>query len=199
MFYLWANSRHPRTNRLLHAQQHTTHNKKQNTLSPWSPQAAGFQWLQFYRWVQSPYVARLITIIATWQHTFFWWHLLFLYLFYYYSMCSGSVRSLTKGEFLKIYLVLFLCRCIETMRTNPIYPALPYFSISPKYSSCFCLILDRGGGGRHCHNVIRKVEVGSVVVSVAFLLRKKILRNKRKTLQSHHPKSRRWLLWCKSF
>jgi hypothetical protein len=84
-------------------------------------------------------------------------------------MCSGSARLLTKGEFLKIYLVLFLCRCIETMRTNPSYLALPYLAMSPEYSSCFSLILD-GGGGRHCHNVLRKVEVGLVVVSVALLI-----------------------------
>jgi hypothetical protein len=36
-----------RTNCLLHTQQHTTHNIKHKTLSPWSPQAAGFQRLQF--------------------------------------------------------------------------------------------------------------------------------------------------------
>ena len=29
-------------------------------------------------------------------------------------MCSGSARSLPKGEFLKMYLVIFLCRCIKT-------------------------------------------------------------------------------------
>ena len=62
-------------------------------------------------------------------------------------MCSGSARSLTKGEFLKIYLVIFVCRCIETRRTNPIYPAIPYLLMSPENSSCFGLLSDRGGGG----------------------------------------------------
>jgi hypothetical protein len=81
-------------------------------------------------------------------------------------MCSGSAGSLTKGEFLKIYLVLFLCRCIEIMQTNPCYLAIPYLVMSPENSSCFGLISDRGGG-HHCHNVFRKVAVGSVVVSVA--------------------------------
>jgi hypothetical protein len=62
-------------------------------------------------------------------------------------MCSGSACSLAKGEFLKIRLGIFLCHCIETMRTNPIYPV-----------------------GRHCHDVFSKVEVGSVVVRVALLI-----------------------------
>ena len=84
-------------------------------------------------------------------------------------MCSGSARLLTKGEFLKIYLVPFLCHCIETACTNPSYPALPYLGMLPKYSSFFGLILDRGGG-RHCHNVFRNVEVGLVVISIALLI-----------------------------
>ncbi len=83
-------------------------------------------------------------------------------------MCSGSARSLTKGEFLKIYLVLFLCRCIETTQTNPSYLVIPCLAMSPENSSCFGLISD-GGGGRHWHDVFRKVDVGSVVVSVALL------------------------------
>jgi hypothetical protein len=55
------------------------------------------------------------------------------------------------------------------MQTNPSYPAIPYLAMSPENSSCFGLILDRGGG-RHCHNVFRKVEVGSVVVSISLLI-----------------------------
>jgi hypothetical protein len=84
-------------------------------------------------------------------------------------MCSSLARSLTNGEFLKIYLVIFLRGCIKTTCTNPIYPAIPYLEMSPDNSSCFGLILDRGGG-RHCHNVFSKVEVGSVVVRVLLLL-----------------------------
>ncbi len=49
----YANGGHPRTNRLLHTKQHTTH-KKHITSSPWSSQAIGFQRLQFYRWVSNP-------------------------------------------------------------------------------------------------------------------------------------------------
>jgi hypothetical protein len=84
-------------------------------------------------------------------------------------MYSSSARLLTKGEFLKIYLVLFLCRCIETTCIKTSYLLISYLVMSPKYSSCFGLILDRGGGC-HCHNVFRKVEVGLVVVSVALLI-----------------------------
>ncbi len=84
-------------------------------------------------------------------------------------MCSGSARSLTKGEFLKVYLAIFLCHCIETTCTNPSYLAISYLAMSPEKSSCFGLISDMGGG-RHCHNVISKVEVGLVVVSVAVLI-----------------------------
>jgi hypothetical protein len=61
-------------------------------------------------------------------------------------ICSGSACSLTKGEFLKIYLVLFLCCCNETMPTNPRYLLIPYLVMSPEFSSCFGLISDRGGG-----------------------------------------------------
>jgi hypothetical protein len=42
--------------------------------------------------------------------------------------------------------------------------------MSPKYSSCFGLIFGEREGGRHCHDVFRKVEVGSVVVSKALLI-----------------------------
>jgi hypothetical protein len=59
-------------------------------------------------------------------------------------MCSGSAHSLTKGEFLKVYLVKFFCRYIETMCTNPSYLAIPYLAMSPENSSCFGLISDMG-------------------------------------------------------
>jgi hypothetical protein len=61
-------------------------------------------------------------------------------------MCSGSARSLTKGKFLKVYLMMFLCRFIETLRTNPSYPAIPYLGMSSENSSRFGLISDGGGG-----------------------------------------------------
>jgi hypothetical protein len=47
---------------------------------------------------------------------------------------------------------------------------MPYLAMLPDISSCFDLILDRGGGGRHCQDVFSKVEVGSAVVSVALLI-----------------------------
>ncbi len=103
-------------------------------------------------------------------------------------MCSSSEPSLTKGEFLKLYLVICLCRCIETTRTTPIYPAIPYLVMSPENSSCFGLLLDRGRG-RHCHDVFSKLEERfTVVVSIALLiivnkhLRKQILKKKTKDL-----------------
>ncbi len=74
-------------------------------------------------------------------------------------MCSGSARSLTKGKFLMVYLVMFLCRCIKTKCTNPSYLAIPYLGMSPENSSRFGLISD-GGGKRHCHDVFSKLEVG---------------------------------------
>jgi hypothetical protein len=71
--------------------------------------------------------------------------LTFLYLFNCYSMFSSSARSLTKGEFLKVYLVMFLCCCIKTICTNPSHLVIPYLAMSLENSSCFGLILDRGG------------------------------------------------------
>ena len=60
-------------------------------------------------------------------------------------MCCGLARSLTKGEFLKVYLVIFLCRCIETTCANHSYPEIPYLAMLPENSSCFGLISDRVG------------------------------------------------------
>ena len=74
-------------------------------------------------------------------------------------MCSGSACSLTKGKFLKVYLVMFLCCCMETTRTNPSYPVIPYLGMLPENSSHFGLISD-GGGKRRCHDVFSKLEVG---------------------------------------
>ncbi len=61
----------PRIKHLSHTTTtHNTQTKKHKTRSPWSPQATGFQRLQFYRWVQPPYVAQSIMIIATRRCTF---------------------------------------------------------------------------------------------------------------------------------
>jgi hypothetical protein len=90
--------------------------------------------------------------------------------FFYFTIiliCSGSACSLTKGEFLKIYLVLFLCCCIETMHTNPSYPSIPYLAMSLKFSSCFNLISE--GGGRHCHDVFRRRGRLWLLLAVALL------------------------------
>jgi hypothetical protein len=74
---------------------------------------------------------------------------------------------------------MFLCRCIETMHTNPSYPGIPYLTMLPENSSCFGLLFDRGWRC-HCHDVFSKVEVGSVVVCIALVInnRKKTLRKK---------------------
>jgi hypothetical protein len=141
-----------------------TQHKKHKTPSPRSPQAAGFQTLQFYRWVQSLYTTRLIMIIAMQQCTIYWWHYFFFYLFNCYSMSSSSARLLSKGEFLKVYHMMFFCHYIEMMCTN-----------NPSYldvaGELILFWLDFGqGGGCHFHDVFSKVEVGSVVVSVALLL-----------------------------
>ncbi len=50
--------------------QQTQDHKNQKTPTPWSPPPAGFQRLQFYRWVWLPCVAQLISISATWQCNF---------------------------------------------------------------------------------------------------------------------------------
>jgi hypothetical protein len=84
-------------------------------------------------------------------------------------MCNGLARSLTKGEFLKVYLVIFLCCCIKTTCTNPSYLVIPYLAMLPENSSCFRPDFGQGGG-HHCHNVFSKVEIDSVVVSVVLLL-----------------------------
>ena len=88
---------------------------------------------------------------------------------YYYSMCSSSACSLNKGEFLKSISCFLLCHCIETMRTNPSYPGIPYLAMLRENSSCLGLISERGGV-RHCHDVSRNEEVGSAGVSVALLI-----------------------------
>ncbi len=84
-------------------------------------------------------------------------------------MCSHSACLLTKVEFLKIYLVLLLCRCIEMTCTNSSYPSILYLAMPPKYSSCFGLISDRGGG-RHCNDVFRKRKRLGLLLAVALLI-----------------------------
>ena len=59
-------------------------------------------------------------------------------------MCSVSARSLTKGEFLKVYLVIFLFPFIETMCANPSYPVILFGNVAGELI-LFRLISDRGG------------------------------------------------------
>ncbi len=60
-----ADTQEPTASRTHDNTQHTTHNTQHKTPSPSSPQAAGFQRLQFYSWERLPYIAQSITIIAT--------------------------------------------------------------------------------------------------------------------------------------
>ena len=48
-------------------------------------------------------------------------------------------------SFLFYSIVLLLFRWFDTTRTDPSYPAIPFFPRPPQYSSCFSLISDRGG------------------------------------------------------
>jgi hypothetical protein len=60
------------------------------------------------------------------------------------------------------------------LNTNPSYPAISYLAMSPENSSCFWPDFGQGGGGEHCHDDFRKLEVGLVIVCVALL---KIINN----------------------
>ncbi len=169
MSYLWAKDGQTITNRLLHTQQHTTHNKNQKTLSKWSPQAAGFQRLQFYRQVWLPYVARSITIIATWQCTFFDDT---SFSFIYFTIILSAVAQSTcwLKVFIERYFPCFFCAAASKRRA--LSPAIRRYLIWRCRPSTHLVLawFCTGGRGCHCHDVFRKVEVGSVVVSVALLI-----------------------------
>ncbi len=93
---------------LAHTTTNNTQQKKHKTPSPCSPQAAGFQRLQFYRWVRSSYVARSITIIATRRCTFYWRHYLFLYLLTIILCAAAQCAHWLKVRF-QIYILCFFC------------------------------------------------------------------------------------------
>jgi hypothetical protein len=56
-------------------------------------------------------------------------------------------------------LCFFCGHCIETTRTDPCYLVIFFLPMSPKYSSCFGMISDEGGGAPSlpCY---RTIEVG---------------------------------------
>ena len=66
-------------------------------------------------------------------------------------LCAAAQRAhWLKVSFFKIHLVIFLCRCIKTTHTNPIYLAIPYLAMSPENSSCFGRISDGGAPLSQC-------------------------------------------------
>ena len=56
-----------------------------------------------------------------------------------------------KVSFLCYFIVLLLFRWFDATRIDPSYPPILFFPRPPQYSSCFSLILDRGGGCAMCH------------------------------------------------
>ena len=54
-----------------------------------------------------------------------------------------------KVSFLCYFIVLLLFRWFDATRIDPSYPPILFFPRPPQYSSCFSLILDRGGRMRH--------------------------------------------------
>ncbi len=93
---------------------------------------------------------------------------IFLHLFYYYSMCSGSACLLTKGEFLEWLIVLYHGRCIKTMHTDPSYSSIFFLSMSLESLSCFGMILDKGGWGAIIAMLLYGRGRLRVVVSVVY-------------------------------
>ncbi len=161
----------------------TPHVEKNNkTSSPWSPQSAGSQRLQFYRWVWSPYLAQSITIITIRRLNFYRWNKKNLSFIYHYSMCIGSARPETKGEFLKWWLVLFS----SPLRRNDAYwPQLLadiLFVVTPRVLVVFRHDFGRGGRGAFVAIVSYDKEVGYaclIFLRVAFINNSKYIGIKR--------------------
>ncbi len=66
--------------------------------------------------------------------------------------CGGGVSvaaalARRKVCFLSDYLCFLFGRCVESTRTDTSYPPIYYFPMLLKSSSCFGMILDKGGGG----------------------------------------------------
>ncbi len=69
------------------------------------------------------------------------------YFFILFLFSTGSHTCWLKVSFLKVILVIFLCRCTKMMRTNLSYPPI-FLATLPLFLSCFGFVLARGGG---CH------------------------------------------------
>ncbi len=168
MLYLWANGGHPRTNCLLHTQQHTTYNKNRKHRHHGPPPS---HWLPASSILQVGAIAVCCAIDHDHCNPgmYFFDDTIFSFIYFDIILYAAAQHACWQKVSFKDISYAFLCRCIETMRTNPSYPVLPYLAMLPEYSSCFGLILDRGGG-HHWHDVLRKVYVGWVVGSVALLI-----------------------------
>ena len=83
------------------------------------------------------------------QHSdaFFMWTYMFHYYIDCYSVGHRWMRLLTKGKFFSEYTCFSIGRCVKSMHTDPICCPPIFFVCLPCPSSCFGIILDRGGGG----------------------------------------------------
>jgi hypothetical protein len=69
---------------------------------------------------------------------------------------------LTKGMFLSEYTCFFIIRGVESTRTSHSCTLIFFLPMYPMSSSCFDLILDKGGGHHGLHVCVRSV-VGSLL------------------------------------
>ncbi len=128
--------------------QNTPHNFRK-TPTPWSPPPAGFQRLQFNRWVRSPYVGRSISIAATRRCNFLRETNVFFILL---TIILYAADQRAWGQ--KVCFLVNTCAFYSSVaRINSHWPQLSadiFFTDAAWGLIMFWHDFGRGGG-RHCH------------------------------------------------
>ncbi len=155
------------TNHHSHAQhtQPTTQAAHQKTPTPWSPPSRQLP-------AASILMVSGITLCRVVAHDLhntamllFFYEINSSFILFTIVLCAADCRTCgQKVCFLQWINVHFYRLLRESTCTNPICPPILFSLMPPKSSSCFGMILDKAGGGRHGHHdaCVRSVVIGSL-------------------------------------
>ncbi len=118
-----------RTNRLLHTQQHTTHNIKHKTPSPWSPKLPASSGSNFTGECNCRTSRNRSQSLQHGNVTFIDKTNCSVILFTIILQAASWHTCGKKVSFICYYSCFFVCNCIRTTRTNLNYPAIFYLLI----------------------------------------------------------------------